>query len=574
MRQLPACLAATFLIVLADTALAEPVTFARHIAPIVFDRCGGCHRPGGGAPFSLLTYPAARQRAREMAEVTKNRFMPPWKAEPESGEFIGQRRLTDAEISLIRRWVDEGAPEGDPRDLPPQPHWSEGWQLGTPDLVVTIPEPYTLQADGTDVFRIFAIPLPTGTTRYVRGMEFRPGNARVVHHANIRLDRTSASRRLDENDPAPGYEGLMPRSAVYPAGHFFGWTPGQIAPLVPKEFAWTLHAGTDLVVQLHMQPSGKRELVQPSIGLYFGSEAPTRTPAIVRLGDQGIDIPAGDPDYTITDSFVLPVDVELQAVQPHAHHRARLIKGFATLPDGTTRWLIHVKDWDFRWQHVYRYITPFLLPKGTTVTMEYTYDNSEENPRNPRHPPERVRWGQRSADEMGDLWLQVVTRNDHDLAVLNREIGRKMVAEDIVGYETMIRASPGEAELHDDVALLYLELGRPNDAVVHFEASVGLKPQSAAAHFNVGTALTVAGRFEEAIEAYRRALRIRPEYSSAHNNLGNVLISQGNVEDAIRHFREAVRLDPRNTLARNNLLWLLAAAPDSRPAPILGGGRL
>jgi hypothetical protein len=568
MRCSTALLAAAFLIFLAGHAGAEPVTFARHIAPIVFDRCGSCHRPGGPAPFSLLTYPAVRQRAREMAEVTKSRFMPPWRAEPESGEFIGQRRLTDAEISLIRRWVDEGAPEGDPRDLPPQPHWSEGWQLGTPDLIVTIPEPYALQADGTDVFRIFVIPLPTGTTRYVRGMEFRPGNARVVHHANIRLDRTSASRRLDEDDPAPGYEGLMPRSAVYPAGHFFGWTPGQIAPLVPKEFAWTLHAGTDLVVQLHMQPSGKREVVQPSIGLYFGGEAPTRTPAIVRLGDQGIDIPAGEPDYAITDSFVLPVDVELQAVQPHAHHRARVIKGFATLPDGTTRWLIHIKDWDFRWQHVYRYLTPFLLPKGTSVTMEYTYDNSAENPRNPRHPPERVWWGQRSADEMGDLWLQVVTRNGHDLAILNREIGRKMVAEDIVGYETMIRASPGEAELHDDVALLYLELGRPNDAAVHFEASVGLKPQSAAAHFNLGTALTVAGRFEEAIEAYRRALRIRPEYSSAHNNLGNVLVSQGRVEDAIGHFREAVRLDPRNTLAQNNLLWLLAAAPDSRPAPL------
>lgn len=561
--------AAAFLIVLADQVSAEPVTFARHIAPIVFDRCGSCHRPGGPAPFSLLTYAAARQRAREITEVTKSRFMPPWKAEPESGEFIGQSRLTDAEIGLIRRWVDEGALEGDTRDLPPLPHWSEGWQLGTPDLVVTIPEPYTLQADGTDVFRIFVIPLPTGTTRYVRGMEFRPGNARVVHHANIRLDRTTASRRLDADDPAPGYEGLMPRSAVYPAGHFFGWTPGQIAPLVPKEFAWALHAGTDLVVQLHMQPSGKREVVQPSIGLYFGSDAPTRTPAIVRLGDQGIDIPAGEPNYVITDSFVLPVDVELQAVQPHAHHRARVVKGFATLPDGTTRWLIHVKDWDFRWQHVYRYRTPFLLPKGTTVTMEYTYDNSAENPRNPRHPPQRVWWGQRSADEMGDLWLQVVPRNDHDLAILDRQIGRKMMAEDIVGYETMIRATPGEADLHDDVALLYLEFGRPREAVLHFEASAGLRPQSAATHFNLGTALTVAGRFEEAIDAYRRALRIRPAYSSAHNNLGNVLISQGKVEDAIHHFSEAVRLDPRNTLAQNNLLWLLAAAPESRPAPLV-----
>lgn len=567
-----------FLVDMSTAQRPHRITFASDIAPVLSDRCGACHRPAGPAPFSLLTYSAVRQRATQITAVTKSRFMPPWKAEPESGEFIGQRRLTDAEIAMIQQWVDEGAPEGDPRKLPLQPQWTEGWQLGTPDLIVTFPQTYTLQAEGTDVFRVFVLPIPpepptspelkfrptrpAGTTRYVRGMEFRPGNPRVVHHANIRIDRTPASRQLDAEDPLPGYDGLLARSAVYPEGHFLGWTPGQLAPLVPKQLAWRLDPGTDLVVQLHMQPSGQREAVQPSIGLFFGDEVPLRTPAVIRLGDQGIEIPAGQRNYTISDSYVLPVDAEVLAVQPHAHYRAREIKGSAALPDGTTKWLIHIKDWDFRWQHVYRFVTPFGLPKGTTLNMQFTYDNSAENVRNPERPPARVRWGQRSKDEMGDLWVQVLTRDDRDLAILNRDVRRKMVGEDIVGYETMIGAHPDDAELHDDVALLYLELGRADEAVKHFISSVRLRPHSAAAHFNLGTALTVAGKFEAAIHEYEQALQIRPEYANAHNNLGETLAVLGRLDDAIHHYREALRVDPDHATARNNLSKVLRRRQD------------
>jgi len=189
-----------------------------------------CHHPGGPAPFSLLTYADAKRRATQIAAVTKNRFMPPWKADPSNGPFVGQHPLGDAEIRLIERWVDGGAAEGDRRDLSPPRAWTGGWQLGTPDLVLTLPHAYTLPAEGSDVFRIFTLPIPVETARFVRGLEFRPGNATVVHHANIRIDATPASRRLDEQDPAPGYDGLIARSAVYPEGHFLGWTPGQVAP--------------------------------------------------------------------------------------------------------------------------------------------------------------------------------------------------------------------------------------------------------------------------------------------------------------------------------------------------------
>ena len=535
----------------------QTVTFSKDIAPIVFDRCAQCHHPAGPAPFSVLTYASVRQRATQIAAVTARRFMPPWKAEPESGEFVGQKRLTVREIGLIERWVESGAAEGDPRDLPAPPRLTEGWMLGQPDLIVDFPDSYVLPAEGTDVFRIFVLRLPITTARYVRGLEFRPGNSNVVHHANIRLDRTPTSRERDADDPAPGYDGLLARSAGYPNGHFLGWTPGQVVPLVEPEFAWRLEPNTDLVIQLHMQPSGKPEPVRPSVGLFFARQptpaAGTRMPAILRLGYQGIDIPAGDARYVIQDSYVLPADVDVLAVQPHAHYRAREIQGFATLPDGTRKWLIHIKDWDFRWQHVYRLVTPVRLPKGTVVAMRFTYDNSDANVRNPERPPTRARWGQRSRDEMGDLWLQVLTADTRDLETLTRDVRRKMATEDAVGYEAVIDVYPDDADLHDDVAVIYLELGKADAAVVHFAASLRLRPGSAAAYFNLGTALAVAGRVEPAIAALRRALEIRPDYSSAHNNLGNVLAVRGDVDEAIVHFREALRLDPDNAEARVSL---------------------
>ena len=547
-------------LLIAAPATAQSPTFTKDIAPLLADRCGMCHHPGGSAPFSLVTYADAKRHAAQIVTVTKNRFMPPWKADPSNGPFVGQHPLADADIQRIARWVDGGTAEGDPRDLPPPRVWSEGWQLGTPDLVVALPQAFTLPAEGSDVFRIFTLPIPVETARFVRALEFRPGNPKVVHHANIRVDPTPASRRLDAEDPAPGYDGLIARSAIYPDGHFLGWTPGQIAPLLPSDLAWRLDRGTDLVAELHMQPSGKPELVAPSIGLYFGEAAPTRTPSMLRLGRQNIDIPAGDAGYTVTDSYVLPVDVEVQAVQPHAHYRLRDARGEATLPDGSTKPLIAIKDWDFRWQHVYRFETPLRLPKGTTLSMRYVYDNSAANPRNPERPPKRARWGQRSSDEMGDLWIQVLTRNDGELARLNRDFRPKVAAEDLRGYEVEIEKHPKDTGLHDDAAMLYLELGRADEAIAHFKASLALKPQSAAAHYNLGTALTVARRLDEAADRYREALRIDPSYANAHNNLGNVYMAEGKFDAAIHEFGEVVRLQPASAAGLKNLAAAYAMA--------------
>src|SRR5262249_51697827 len=210
-----------------------------------------------------------------------------------------------------------------------------------------------------------------------------------------------------------------------------------------------LEKNTDLVVELHMQPSGKPEPVSPSVGFYFSDVPPTRIPAMLRLGRQSIDIPAGAAHYTISDAFTLPGAARVEALQPHAHVRARDVPGFATLPDGSTKRLIDIADWDFRWQHVYRFVTPVKLPKGTTVSMRYVYDNSPSNARNPQQPPTRARWGQRSSDEMGDLWIQVLTRTDQDLETLSRAFRPKVAAEDVIAYDAEIEKHPDQSDLPD-----------------------------------------------------------------------------------------------------------------------------
>lgn len=537
------------------SAQSTPVTFNQDLAPVLHAHCAQCHRPGGAGPFSLLTFADASRRASQLAAVTARGYMPPWQADGSPHEFVAQPRLTREQVALFAAWA--AAPVEGPGRAPTPPASTDGWYLGPPDLVVTLPAGYTLPAEATDVFRIFAVPLKVSRTRYVRGIEFHPGNARVVHHANIRIDRSDGSRRLDDAQPGPGYDGLLARSAEYPDGHFLGWTPGQIAPLVDGDLAWRLDPGTDLVVQLHLQPSGKPEAVQPTIGFYFSDRPPTRTPSILRLGSQAIDIAAGDVRYVVEDAYTLPVNATLLAVQPHAHYRAADVTGTATFPDGTTRTLIHIGAWDFRWQHVYRYTEPVRLPKGTRVAMRYVYDNSPQNPRNPQLPPVRVRWGQRSFDEMGDLWFQLATDAEADRAALVGEVQAKMTAEDLIGLETMLDVAPDDTELHDDAGVIALLLNRPSVAVAHFRASAEKKP-SAAAHFNLGTALTSAGLYDDAVASYERALALRPKYGKALNNLADTLMALGRPREAVRRYEEAVAAQPTLPEPRNNLgaaLW-------------------
>lgn len=543
----------------ASLAHAQPrLTFNKDIAPIVWTRCAPCHRPGAIGPFSLLTYDDLKRRTAQIALVTSRRIMPPWKPEAGKGEFQNERRLTEPELQSIQQWIANGAPEGDAADLPPMPTWKEGWQLGTPDLIVTMPAAYAVRADGPDVFRTFVIPIPVSRPRYVRALELHPGNARVVHHANLGVDRTRSSRLLDLRDPEPGHEGSMERDARYPEGQLLGWTPGQAPHPAPEGTDWRLEPDSDLVVQLHLQPTGKPETVQVTVGFFFTDTPPTRTPLGLRLGSETIDIPPGVRDFVVADRYVLPVDVEVLAVQPHAHNLARRMEVTATLPDGSTRWLISIGDWDFRWQDVYRYANPVVLPKGTTISMRYTYDNSADNPRNPHRPPARVVWGQNTSDEMGDFWMQVIPRSSADLAILNADFGRKAQAEDLAAYTKLLQGDPDNPLRHDAVASLHLDSGRLDEAIVHYRASLRLNPDSAPTHYNLGFALSALGRRDEAIAQFEDAVRLDPGYGQAHNNLGALLQLDRKPDQALEHYQRAVALRPDNVEARANLGQLLS----------------
>ena len=542
-------------------------TFSRDVAPILYTHCANCHHPDGSAPFSLMTYEDVRPRAAAILNAIHTRRMPPWK--PESGgPFVGGRRLADGDIEMIAEWVREGAPEGDRGEQPAAPRWNDGWQLGPPDLIVALPE-YTLPAGNRDTFRNFVVTLPTATTRYVRALEFRPGNA-VVHHANLFVDATPASRRLDEADPAPGYEGLIPFSAAFPEGHILAWTPGQVPTMTPAGMAWRLAPGTDLLVQLHLQPIPTPVRLHPVVGLFFTDDPPTITPTALRLGRQDIDIAPGDAHYRTSDSYRLPVDAQVQAVQPHAHARARQVQITAELPDGTKRTLMAIGDWDSHWQDVYRFAAPFWLPAGTRVVTEFAFDNSAANRRNPDTPVKRVFWGVTSSDEMGHAWIQVSTRSEADRHTLESDFRKKQLDEDIIGYETRIHLRPDDPTLRDDAALLYLAANKPAPAIKHFEASERLRPGSAAASNNLGTALEAAGRLADAERWYRRAIGQNPDYVIARNNFARVLTAQNRLTEATDQYREVLRLSPASADAQNNLgnMLLSRGLDDEAIAPL------
>ncbi len=551
----------------ASAAVPTPV-FTTDIAPIISANCVGCHRHGGDAPFSLATFQDVRRRASQVAAVTRSGFMPPWKPAAGVGDFVGARRLSKAQIALLEQWAASGAPEGPPADLPRAPNDVTGWLHGEPDLILELP-PYVLKADGRDVFRNFVVTVPGTGTRFVRGVQFRPRTP-GVHHANIRIDRTPASRQLDDSDPAPGYEGLLLHSANYPDGHFLGWTPGQAPAPASGDMAWRLDGNWDLVVQLHMRPTGAVEDVRPVIGLYFTNKPPKRTPSIIRLGRQDLDIPAGATDYRVSDTFTLPVAVQLYAIQPHAHYRAKTVSAWAALPDGSRRALMRIDDWDFYWQDQYRYASPAWLPAGTTLNMEYRFDNSVANPRNPNYPPEGASWGWRSVDEMADVWFQVLAASPDARVRLQAEVDRKMLTEDAIGGELLLKREPNHVPLRNDTALIYMKLGKPEQAVTHFQAVTRLDSQSATAWYNEGVALEALGASARAADRYGRAIQLDPGYSAAHNNLGSVLVRQGQLEAARLQYEHAIRSDPRNAEAHANLAMVLLVrrAPDAALAEV------
>jgi uncharacterized protein (TIGR03437 family) len=383
-----------------------------------------------------MSYEDARVRGPLIASVTSARRMPPWKPEPGFTEYQGERRLTGEQIDLIRQWVEQGMPEGDPGKLPPLPEFPADWYLGQPDLVAQMPEPFDVPAGGPDLYWNFVLPLNLPEDRWVSAIEVRPGVRGVVHHVLVFTDTTGAARRADAADPLVGFSGLLPVSPDLSLaelvdiiagkgsiGTLGGWVPGTYPSRLPEGLAMRVPKGADLVLQTHFHPNGQPQRETTVIGLYFAKSPPQRTlvtlqtPAL--FGSLwGIDIPAGEPSYLVRDSFVLPIDVDAVDVQAHAHYLARDVRLTATLPGGEVRVLLWISDWELDWQDRYVFQEFIRLPAGTRLDAEIRYDNSAGNPHNPFNPPIRVEWGEESTDEMGTLILTAVPAREADLPVL------------------------------------------------------------------------------------------------------------------------------------------------------------
>ena len=521
------------------------LTFTRDIAPIIFEQCATCHRPGGSAPFGLLGYEDVKKHATDIVKATSDHYMPPWLPEPGDVEFADRRHLSAQQIQVLRQWVDQGAVEGDPANLPARPAHPEGWQFGQPDLVIELNRPYVLAAEGADVFRNFVLPVNGVGARYVRAVEIRPGNPRAVHHAWMTVDSTDSCRTLDAADTKPGFAGMETGDSRPPDGHFLAWTPGKMPHPGFADMAWQLTDRMDLVLQLHMLPRGKPETVQPSIGIYFAEKPPTKLLFALLLKVTKIDIAPGERNYQTEQSFTLPVGVQLLSIYPHAHYVCREMEAIATLPDGRELALLEIGDWDFNWQDQYYLKVPLSLPRGTRISMKYVYDNSAQNPRNPWTPPRRIVWGNRSSDEMGTLALQLLPASRSDHALL-REGAYKHDVECFGGYRD-----------HYNYAHALQSRGDHANAITHYRRAIALNPNRDVIHHNLAGSLAAVGEIDAAIKSMREAIRLNPEYADAHCHLGNFMVTKKDLDAAINCYRRAIEINPNHAQARQNLDALL-----------------
>ena len=379
----------------------EAITFNRQVVRILQANCQKCHRDGGIAPFSLTTYADAFSKRAQISIAVSDRIMPPWHAAAGCAEYQNDPSLSTQDIATLRGWVNSGAPEGDPRDLPPPRNFTDGWELGQPDMVLTMPEPLRPDFSGGDVYRCFVLPTGLEQDRYVSAVEIAPGSRAMVHHVILFVDTSGISEQLDAQDPGPGYTcfGGPGFSMVSGLG---AWAPGNTPSLLPDGIGMPLPRGSRVVMQVHY--SALSQVTEPdrtSAGIYFARTAVRKRFLFAPVINTDFVIPAGASDHEVRASVpLIPLGIHVYSITPHMHLLGRKMNVRATLPDGTLRCLVDVPDWDFHWQRSYQFAQPVPLPFGSRVDLTARYDNSVNNPQNPNSPPREARWGEATTDEM------------------------------------------------------------------------------------------------------------------------------------------------------------------------------
>jgi len=396
-------------------AAEEAVTFSNQIARLFQEHCQGCHREGEIGGFSLATYTEARRRRDKIWRMVEDRKMPPWKPVPGFGDFMASRRLSDRDVALVRAWIDAGAPEGNPRDLPPPRALSDTWALGEPDTVFMPAESYDVPSGGRDVYRCFVIPTRFAEDRWVSAVDFVPGNRKIVHHVLTYLDTTGAAEALDRAEPGPGYT-CFGGPGFAPRGGLGGWAPGSPPTRMREGVGMFVPAGASIVMQVHYHNrTGATLSDQTRAGLYFAKAPIDKRVRSIPVLNRTFTIPAGAARHEVRASWTVPPgwNVHAESVYPHMHLLGREMTVTVTYPDGTSRPLIRIDDWDFHWQGGYDYVQPIALPGGSRVDVVAVYDNSEGNRRNPTKPPREIGWGEGTTDEMCIAFLRVTVDSEH-----------------------------------------------------------------------------------------------------------------------------------------------------------------
>ena len=385
-------------------------TYSHDVAGILRAKCEGCHRPGEVAPFSLQSYKQASAWAADIKKYTQLRQMPPWKPEPGYGSFRdeAQINLTDSERITLAKWADANAPLGNANEVPAPRTFVSGWQLGEPDQIIQPEKQYNLTADGDDVYRHFVVKTNFTEDRYLSAVEVRPGNRAVVHHVIGYVDSVPdadgkyASEKLELNskDGQPGYTSFGGPGFV-PTGIMGGWAPGNDARKLPDGIGIFIPKGARLVVEVHYHKNGKPETDLTRLGIHFCRTTINKSLAGIFALNFGFQIPPGDERHEVNAISTIAEDSHILVVTPHMHLLGKEMKVWATLPDGTEKPLVWIKDWDFNWQNSYFLKEPLAVPKGTRVHLVAYFDNSDKNSRNPnRTSPRTVRWGEQTTDEM------------------------------------------------------------------------------------------------------------------------------------------------------------------------------
>jgi len=367
-------------------AASSKITFHKDVEPIFQKRCVDCHRPGEIGPFSLLKYDKAKASAKQIKEVVVQRRMPPWHADPKHGEWKNDRRLTDKEVDTIAGWVDAGAPQGDAKDAPAAPKFIDGWQIGTPDAVYTIPRKERVPAEGTIPYRNLFVPTGLKEDKWVQAVEVRPSARSVVHHVLAFV--VYPLNRLKEQPKLDGLNGYV---GIY--------VPGEGPTAFPEGTGKYVPAGATVVFQIHYTATGEAAEDQTQIGFIWAKKRPAGEVVTMSASNTAIRIPAGAGDHPQEASFTFSHDAKLLSLLPHMHVRGKAFKYVAISPDGKEEVLLDVPRYDFNWQTCYRLKEPKALKRGTTIRAFARFDNSKDNPFNP-DPTKGVRWGQQTWEEM------------------------------------------------------------------------------------------------------------------------------------------------------------------------------